>query len=109
MNGSSGDAASGLNRGSRSPELIHECRRAVLTPENAPGALDTARNWLFELQDTCPWDCEAVSDRDVGIDDFLQLLAQWIMMGTSCDFNGGGVGIDDFLALLANWGPCPVD
>jgi hypothetical protein len=76
------------------------------TPENAPGALATARNRLFELQDTCPWDCEAVADRVVGIDDFLQLLTHWFMTGTSCDFNGDGVGIDDFFDLMANWGPC---
>ncbi len=25
----------------------------------------------------------------------------------SCDFDGRGVGINDFLELLANWGPCP--
>ncbi len=76
------------------------------TPDNAPGALDTARNWLFDLQNTCPWDCEPAPDRDVGINDILELLAQWITMGTSCDFDGGGVDIDDYLALLANWGPC---
>jgi len=54
----------------------------------------------------CPWDCEAVPDGNVGINDFLLLLAQWSAEG-SCDFNGGGVGIVDFLELLANWGLCP--
>ncbi len=77
------------------------------TPENAPGALDTARNWLFDLQNKCPWDCEPVSNCDVGISDFIALLTQWSMVDTSCDFDGGGVGIDDLLTLLANWGPCP--
>ena len=42
----------------------------------------------------------------MGINDFLDLLAQWGTPG-SCDFDGAGVGINDFLALLGNWGPCP--
>ncbi len=55
---------------------------------------------------TCPWDCGGDNDDNVGIVDFLALLAQWGGPG-SCDFDGGGVGIVDFLKLLANWGPCP--
>ena len=55
----------------------------------------------------CPWDCAATPDGIVGITDFLQLLAEWRLIGTPCDVNGGGVGISDFLDLLANWGPCP--
>jgi hypothetical protein len=43
----------------------------------------------------------------VGINDFLELLAQWSTVDSSCDFDGGGVGINDFLDLLANWGDCP--
>jgi len=54
----------------------------------------------------CPWDCAAPDDGVVGINDFLQLLADWGAAG-DCDFDGGGVGINDFLELLANWGPCP--
>jgi len=54
----------------------------------------------------CPWDCQAVPDGAVGINDFLGLLAQWGSPGT-CDFDGGGVGINDFLDLLAHWGACP--
>ncbi len=54
----------------------------------------------------CPWDC-GDGDRNVGIVDFLALLAQWNIVNAPCDFNGGGVGIVDFLKLLANWGPCP--
>ena len=77
------------------------------TPDNAPGALDAARNWLFDLQNTCPWDCEPVTDCDVGSSDFIALLLQWSRVDTSCDFDGGGVGIADLLALIANWGPCP--
>lgn len=55
---------------------------------------------------TCEWDC-GDQDQDVGIVDFLTLLAQWTTVDTSCDIDGGGVGITDFLALLAHWGPCP--
>ncbi len=56
---------------------------------------------------TCPWDLDL--DGNVGITDFLDLLAQW---GTDPsgppDFNSNGVvDINDFLELLANWGPCP--
>ncbi len=61
----------------------------------------------YEFQGTsCPWDCTQTGDGNVGISDFLLLLAQWDSPG-SCDFDGGGVGITDFLELLANWGPCP--
>jgi hypothetical protein len=56
--------------------------------------------------DPCPWDCEPVGDGEVGITDFLALLAQWGQPETSCDFDGGGVGVSDFLFMLANWGPC---
>ncbi len=54
----------------------------------------------------CPWDCGGDADGDVGIVDFLALLAEWDLVDTPCDFDGGGVGIVDFLKLLANWGPC---
>ncbi len=43
----------------------------------------------------CPWDLDGSGD--VGINDFLDLLASW----------GDPYGITDFLALLAAWGPCP--
>ena len=55
---------------------------------------------------TCPWDCGGDDDGNVGIVDFLAVLAQWNTVDT-CDFDGGGVGIVDFLKVLANWGPCP--
>ena len=54
----------------------------------------------------CPWDC-GDGDRNVGIVDFLALLADWNVVNAPCDFNGGGVDIVDFLKLLAHWGPCP--
>jgi hypothetical protein len=55
----------------------------------------------------CPWDCEPLPDGFVNIPDFLALLAQWNQVGTSCDFDGGGVSITDFLKFLGNFGPCP--
>jgi hypothetical protein len=55
----------------------------------------------------CPWDCEPAPDGNVGVTDFLAMLAEWGQVGTSCDFDGGGVGITDFLKLLGEWGPCP--
>ena len=64
-------------------------------------------NVTAQCKSSCPWDCGGDNDGDVGIVDFLAVLAQWDMVGTSCDFDGGGVGIIDFLKLLANWGPCP--
>ncbi len=54
----------------------------------------------------CPWDC-GDHDGNVGIIDFLELLAQW-GLNDSCDIDGSGaVDIGDYLDLLANWGPCP--
>ena len=56
---------------------------------------------------SCPWDL--AGDDTVGINDFLDLLAQWGSdPGGPPDFDGdGSVGIGDFLELLANWGACP--
>lgn len=47
-------------------------------------------------------------DGEVGITDFLILLANWgPNAGHPADIDGDGeVGITDFLALLGNWGPC---
>jgi hypothetical protein len=55
----------------------------------------------------CPWDCELVPNGDVGVTDFLAMLAQWGQAGAPCDFDGGGVGVTDFLLMLGNWGACP--
>ena len=57
----------------------------------------------------CPWDCEAVPDALVGVNDFLALLAQWGQVAVSCEMGLGapGVGVEEFLDLLAHWGPCP--
>jgi hypothetical protein len=71
----------------------------------AAGAPNEVRS-LLNFSTTCHWSC-GDDDGQVGIVDFLALLSQWGVTGTSCDFNGGGVGIVDFLDLLAHWGPCP--
>ncbi|MHC4416699.1 MAG: M12 family metallo-peptidase [Planctomycetota bacterium] len=55
----------------------------------------------------CPWDCQTLPDGEVNIADFLAILAQWGQVGTSCDFDGGGVSITDFLTFLGRFGPCP--
>ncbi|MHC4220538.1 MAG: hypothetical protein ACYSU7_19035, partial [Planctomycetota bacterium] len=57
----------------------------------------------------CPWDCQPVPNQLVDVPDFLAILAQWGLEGTSCDFGTGdpGVGINEFLDFLANFGPCP--
>ncbi len=67
-----------------------------------PGHRPIVDMGAYEL---CLWDCGGDHDGNVGIVDFLAVLAQWGGPG-SCDFDGGGVGINDFLELLANWGPC---
>ncbi len=61
----------------------------------------------FQYVSSCPWDLDGSGD--VGINDFLDLLAQWgTDPGGPPDFDGSGdVGITDFLALLGNWGSCP--
>ena len=55
----------------------------------------------------CPWDLDG--NGDVGINDFLDLLAAWgPNPGHPADFDGDDVvGINDFLELLGNWGACP--
>jgi hypothetical protein len=55
----------------------------------------------------CPADLDG--DGNVGVVDFLWLLAQWgTDPGGPPDFDGDGTGgISDFLVLLDAWGPCP--
>jgi hypothetical protein len=62
---------------------------------------------VSDIVSACPWDCEDEPDGQVGITDFLAMLAQWGQKGASCDFDRGGVSVTDFLELLANFGPCP--
>ena len=59
------------------------------------------------LAPPCPWDCDGIQDGVIGVTDLLAVLAQWTLVGGSCDFDGGGVGVVDLLKILAQWGPCP--
>lgn len=81
-------------------------RVAPVYIQMGPGSNQDIYTNIVEFS-SCPWDCADGGDGTVGIDDLLELLAQWAQAGSSCDIDGGGVGIDDFLDLLANWGPCP--
>jgi hypothetical protein len=63
--------------------------------------------YAYGFAASCPWDCQPEPDGEVNIPDFLAILTQWGQVGTSCDFDGGGVGVTDFLAFLGNFGPCP--
>jgi hypothetical protein len=60
-----------------------------------------------------PDECECAADLDdsgdVGVNDFLMLLAAWgPNPGHPADLDGDGVvGVTDFLAMLGAWGPCP--
>jgi hypothetical protein len=62
---------------------------------------------VIEFPPPCIWDCGEPADGEVGVVDFLALLAQWNQIAAPCDFDGNRVNIGDFLELLANWGPCP--
>ena len=47
-------------------------------------------------------------DGEVGVNDFLELLANWGPCPAPCPWDldrDGSVGVNDFLALLAAWGP----
>ena len=93
---------------------------AVLQPasQSVPnvGARSESRGLaVLVVDDSCGGSCPADLDDDnnVGITDFLALLAQWGFCTLPCpptcpaDFDGDCfVGITDFLELLASWGPC---
>lgn len=60
---------------------------------------------LTPLLVTCPGDGNG--DGEIGIEDFLGLLAAWNTADPDYDIVvNGNVGIEDFLALLAAWGAC---
>ncbi|MHC4219175.1 MAG: hypothetical protein ACYSU7_12050 [Planctomycetota bacterium] len=78
-------------------------------------ALGVSGDWIIRAvvevcASPCPWDFAPIPpDGDVGVSDFLVLLALWgTDPGGPPDFDGdGNVGVTDFLELLAHWGPCP--
>jgi hypothetical protein len=58
----------------------------------------------------CPADCRQTPDGEVGVSDFLALIARWgdAAVGGPCDIDSDGlIGMADFLDLLLVWGPCP--
>ena len=69
---------------------------ATLAPD-APATVDDVERLLASWGECarCPWDLDG--DDNVGINDLLDLLADW----------GSPYGINDLLDLLAAWGPCP--
>ncbi len=69
-------------------------------------AADSNGNGTLDLCDCAAADLDGSGD--VGINDFLELLAAWGSdPGGPPDLDGDGdVGIEDFLALIALWGPC---
>jgi len=71
------------------------------------GTIDDPFN-LVEIVVIPPCPADLDGDGNVGITDFLILLAMWgTDPGGPPDLDGdGNVGITDFLLLLANWGPC---
>jgi hypothetical protein len=79
-----------------------------------PDECDIAEDPSIDINgNDVPDDCECLGDLngdgEVGVQDFLYLLADWGPC-TVCehDLDGDGtVGITDFLSLLARWGPCP--
>jgi polyhydroxybutyrate depolymerase len=85
-----------INGGPHSPTLSTDYRYLVI-------------EWLLNHAKPGP-DCPADIDGsgDVGVNDFLELLAAWgPNPGHPADLDGdGAVGITDFLVLLAEWGPC---
>jgi hypothetical protein len=65
--------------------------------------------YVFDLSTPCTCYGDVDGDNNVGVTDFLALLAAWgTNPGGPPDFDGDGtVGVLDFLFLLARWGPCP--
>lgn len=69
--------------------------------------IESGSAYLFDaiaIPGNCPWDLDGSGS--VGINDLIELFAQW---GTddSADFDGDGlVSKSDLVVLLANWGPC---
>jgi hypothetical protein len=71
--------------------------------------VDDIEVWGVPLQEPepCPGDID--DDGEVGVTDFLELLAAWgPNPGHPADIDGSGtVDVGDFLELLGVWGPCP--
>jgi hypothetical protein len=77
-------------------------------------ACDIADGTSFDINGNgVPDECECIGDidgsGDVGVRDFLSMLAVWgPCAGCPADLDANGVvDVLDFLILIANWGPCP--
>lgn len=89
----------------RGNEAVQQTARRFGSHEAQP-AQQPVLTVQFDSAPACPWDC-GDDNGEVGINDFLAILATWGLPGP-CDFDGDGeIGIVDFLDLLAHWGPCP--
>ncbi len=86
-----------LDRGTMNNQLFPDCN-CNGTPDGddigGGGSADDNGNGIPDECELCLWDLDGSGD--VGIGDFLELLANW----------GAPYGIGDFLDLLADWGPC---
>ena len=86
---------------------------AAAAPEFPPDELTVEEQDWIDLNFPMP-PVLCVSDTDgsgdVGIEDFLNVLAKWGPCPAPCPEDtdaDGDVGIVDFLAVLADWGTCP--
>ncbi len=71
--------------------------------------VDHSSDFAIGLSLACVGDCAAVPDGEIGIDDFLVLLASWgpVTPGGPCDVNGDGmIDVSDVFAMFEAWGPC---
>ena len=96
------DLADGTSPDCNQNGLPDECDVAFLTSD------DTNGNGTPDECEPC-FDADVDNDGDVGIGDFLLVLAQWGPCPPEClgDVDGDdSVGILDFLLVLASWGAC---
>ena len=76
------------------------------------GGPDQSFELYPEAAPPCPWDCEAIPDGNVGINDLVALINHWGLCPRPCPWDceaipDGNVGINDLVALINHWGPCP--
>ena len=83
------------------PEDVPAVLPYFCAPHCINGMVGTIR-----LGEPCPADLSG--DGGIGVDDLLQIIAQWGQAGGSADIDmNGTVDVDDLLAVISGWGPCP--